>query len=145
MLNNKDVFNLQRFLNAQKNIYSQVESELNNEKKETHWMWYIFPQIDGLGNSHITKQYALESLEEAIAYLNHPVLGQRLIECTEKVFIIEGKLISDIFDNPDDLKFKSSMTLFSLVTTSNSIFSQVLKKYFYGEKDVKTLTILNLT
>lgn len=138
----KDPFNLERFLTAQSETYATAFSELKSGQKRSHWMWFIFPQIDGLGFSPTTKYYAIKSLEEARAYLKHPILGKRLIECAETVLGIEGRNASDIFGFPDDLKFRSSMTLFSLVSEPNSVFSRNLQKYFNGEGDPRTLQIL---
>ena len=137
-----DQYDLNRFINAQENIYNQVISELKNGYKQSHWMWFIFPQIDGLGHSEIAKKYAIKSKEEAIAYLNHPILGTRLIECSEMLLTIKSLSASDIFGYPDDLKFKSSMTLFASVENSSPVFSQALDQYFFDEKDSKTLSIL---
>ena len=137
-----DQYDLNRFINAQENIYNQVISELKNGHKKSHWMWFIFPQIDGLGHSEIAKKYAIKSKEEAIAYLNHPILGTRLIECSEMLLTIKSLSVSDIFGYPDDLKFKSSMTLFASVENSSPVFSQALDQYFFDEKDSKTLSIL---
>lgn len=112
---------------AQDKVYDRVLAELKNGRKQSHWMWYIFPQLDGLAHSTTSKYYAIKSTEEAIAYLNHPVLGARLRECAEAVLDLEGKTVSQIFGYPDDLKLKSSMTLFSEVTT-DPIFNRVLDK-----------------
>jgi uncharacterized protein (DUF1810 family) len=105
-------------------------------------MWFIFPQIDGLGNSSTTKHYAIKSIEEAQKYLNHPLLGKRLKECAETVLAIEGRSISQIFGYPDDMKLKSCMTLFSSLADSDPVFVSILDKYFNGERDSRTLTIL---
>ena len=105
-------------------------------------MWYIFPQIDGLGHSTTAKRYAIKSIDEARQYLNHPVLGRRLLECAEAVLAIEGRSISEIFGYPDDLKLKSSITLFACVADPRSVFDHILDKYFHGERDVRTLHIL---
>ena len=105
-------------------------------------MWFIFPQIDGLGYSEIAKHYAIKSAEEAHQYLNHSILGARLLECTKTVFAVEDRSISAIFGFPDDLKFKSSMTLFSYVADPDSVFDRVLGKYFDGKRDAKTLELL---
>jgi uncharacterized protein (DUF1810 family) len=105
-------------------------------------MWYIFPQIDGLGSSPTAKRYALKSIEEARQYLNHPVLGKRLLECTEAVVALKGESLSEIFGYPDDLKFKSSMTLFEKITGSGSLFSSALERYCHGERDATTLRLL---
>jgi uncharacterized protein (DUF1810 family) len=105
-------------------------------------MWFIFPQIDGLAHSATSKHYAIKSIEEARQYLNHPVLGTRLLECAETVLAIEGRSISEIFGYPDDLKLKSSMTLFASVADPHSVFVRILDKYFHGEQDAKTLHLL---
>ena len=139
-VDSNDPFNLSRFTSAQE-IYDRVLAELKNGKKRSHWMWYIFPQLDGLAQSTTSKYYAIKSLEEALAYLDHPVLGSRLLECANTVLEIEGKTVSEIFGYPDDLKLKSSMTLFSYVA-SDSVFIRVLDKYFQGERDTKTLQLL---
>jgi len=137
-----DQFDLNRFTSAQKNIYGSVLAELRSGEKRTHWMWYIFPQIDGLGYSSTAKYYSIKSIEEAQQFLNHPVLGTRLLECAEAVLDIEGRSISEIFGYPDDLKLKSSMTLFAHVADPDSVFIRILDKYFHGEQDVRTLNLL---
>ena len=137
----KDPFKLNRFVTAQKTAYDRVLSELKNGYKQSHWMWYIFPQLDGLAQSATSKYYAIKSVDEAVAYLNHSILGSRLLECTEIVYKIEGKSVSDIFGYPDNLKFKSSITLFSEVANKR-VFVGVLDKYFQGERDIKTLQLL---
>lgn len=136
------LFDLERFISAQEQVYNRVLAELKHGSKRSHWMWYIFPQLDGLAHSTTSKYYAIESREEAIAYLNHPVLGARLRECAEAVLAVEGKTVSEIFGYPDELKLKSSMTLFSEITP-DSIFIRVLNKYFQGERDNRTLQLLN--
>jgi len=143
MTNANDTFDLSRFTSAQENIYGSVLAELRNGRKRTHWMWYIFPQVDGLGHSATAKHYAIKSPEEARQYLNYPVLGQRLLECAEAVFAVEGRSASEIFGYPDNLKLKSSMTLFAYVAAPGSVFSRVLDKYFNGEQDALTLQILD--
>jgi uncharacterized protein (DUF1810 family) len=137
-----DPFDLNRFASAQAPVYTDVLAELRNGRKQTHWMWYIFPQIDGLGNSATTKHYAIKSRGEAQAYLQHPVLGARLRECTEIVLRLEGRPISEIFLYPDDLKLRSSMTLFAAITTPDSVFAQLLTKCFAGKPDKRTLEML---
>ncbi len=137
-----DPFCLSRFTDAQENVYQQVLTELEQGRKRTHWIWYIFPQIDGLGHSSMAEKYAIKSLDEARAYLLHPVLGARLTQCTEKVIAIEGKSAATIFGYPDDLKFRSCLTLFSSIAGAESVFSAALEKYFQGEKDSKTLALL---
>ncbi len=105
-------------------------------------MWYIFPQVDGLGQSTTSKYFSVKSIEEARQYLDHPVLGKRLLECAKAVLAIEGRSISEIFGHPDDLKLKSSMTLFAYLGDPDSVFVRILDKYFYGERDVRTLSLL---
>ena len=139
-----NTFDLNRFTDAQAGVYETAYAELKSGQKRTQWMWYIFPQIDGLGRSTTAKFYAIKSLEEARQYLKHPVLGARLLECAEGVLAINGRTASEIFGYPDDLKLKSSMTLFASVTTSGSVFVRVLDKYFHGERDVKTLQLLEI-
>lgn len=139
----QDRFGLTRFVAAQAPVIQTVLKELRGGKKRTHWMWYVFPQLDGLGESVIAKHYAIKSADEARAYLNHPLLGARLRECTSAVCAVEGRTVSEIFGFPDDLKFKSSMTLFASVAAEpNSIFVQALTKYFAGEKCERTLGLL---
>ena len=135
-------FDLCRFTSAQEGIYDSVLAELRSGHKRTHWMWYIFPQIDGLGHSTTSKHYAIKSISEARQYLNHPVLGTRLLKCAEAVLTIEGRSVSEIFGYPDDLKFKSSMTLFAHVADPRSVFVRILDKYFDGKQDIKTLRLL---
>jgi uncharacterized protein (DUF1810 family) len=138
-----DPFDLNRFLVAQERVYGSVLAELRGGRKRTHWMWFIFPQIDGLGFTPTSKHYAIKSIEEARAYLDHPVLGQRLMECAAEVLSVEGRSASAIFGYPDDMKLNSSMTLFASVAKDpNSLFVCVLDKYFEGERDSRTLRIL---
>ena len=137
-----DLFNFTRFVRAQETIYGNVLAELRSGRKRTHWMWFIFPQIDGLGSSSTSKLYALKSKEEANQYLHHPVLGARLVECAAIVLESKGRTASEIFGSPDDLKLKSSMTLFASVTNPDSVFARVLDTYFQGQQDSKTLNIL---
>ena len=134
-------FDLNRFISAQNQVYNRVLAELKNGCKRSHWIWYIFPQLDGLAPSTTSKYYAIKSRQEAIAYLNHPILGARILECANTILAVEGKTVSEIFGYPDDLKLKSSMTLFSEVTT-DSVFALVLNKYFQGEQDEKTLQLI---
>lgn len=135
-----DPYDLIRFTVAQDRVYEQVLAELRSGRKRTHWMWYIFPQIDGLGFSQTAKLYAIKSVEEARQYLQHPVLEPRLMECAEAVLSIEGRSARDIFDTPDDLKLKSSMTLFAFV--GGSVFVKVLDKYFHGQQDAETRRLI---
>src|SRR5580658_5317882 len=134
-----DSYNLQRFVDAQNSVYDKVCPELREGDKRGHWMWFIFPQIKGLGNSATAILFAISSREEAVAYLEHPVLGSRLRECTRLVNQVEGRSINQIFGYPDDLKFRSSMTLFAHVTSDNQVFLDALQKYFAGEFDRLTL------
>jgi uncharacterized protein (DUF1810 family) len=140
-----DPYNLQRFVEAQAPIYDQVLAELRAGSKRTHWMWFIFPQISGLGSSPMAIRYALSSKQEAAAYLNHPILGPRLRECTHLVTQVEGRSIDQIFGYPDDLKFRSSMTLFTHATPDNQVFLDALQKYFDGKFDPATLRQLEST
>ena len=135
----RDPFNLQRFVDAQATSYEQAKAELRAGHKRSHWMWYIFPQIDGLGSSETARLYAISSLLEAQAYLEHPVLGPRLRECTQLVTHVEGRSIEEIFGYPDHLKFKSCMTLFAKSTQENQLFTDALQKYFDGEFDPQTI------
>jgi uncharacterized protein (DUF1810 family) len=132
-------YNLQRFVEAQNPVYDQVCHQLAQGEKTGHWMWFIFPQIEGLGHSPIARQYAISSLDEARAYLQHPILGPRLVECTTLVTRVSGRTIQEIFGYPDDLKFRSCMTLFAHATTDNQIFKKALEKYFGAEDDALTL------
>lgn len=134
-------FDLQRFVGAQAPLYAQVMSELRNGRKRSHWMWFIFPQIAGLGHSAMAHRYAVASCDEAVAYLKHPILGPRLRECTETVCGIEARSIGEIFGSPDDLKFRSSMTLFEAVS-GDPLFRSALDKFCAGESDRATLAIL---
>lgn len=133
------MYDLQRFVDAQAAVYEQVGTELRAGRKRTHWMWFVFPQIAGLGASAMAQRFAIASLEEARAYLNHPVLGPRLKACTRWVNEVEGRPIEQIFGYPDDLKFRSSMTLFAHVAQGNAEFMRALSKYFGGEFDPLTL------
>ncbi len=137
-----DPDDLKRFLTAQEGVYERALAELKAGRKRTHWMWYIFPQIDGLGYSPTAKHYAIRSIEEARQYLSHPVLGKRLLECTEAVLALRGGSVSEIFGYPDDLKFKSSMTLFEKVAGPGSLFSSALDRYCNGERDAATLSLI---
>ncbi len=130
-----DPYDLQRFVDAQNPVYVKVCSELRDGRKKSHWMWFIFPQIEGLGSSPLARRFAIFSLAEAIAYLAHPILGPRLTESTKLVNLVEGRPIEQIFSYPDDLKFRSSMTLFAYATPDNRVFIDALQKYFSGQFD----------
>ena len=134
-----DPHNLQRFVDAQNSVYEQVRAELREGRKRRHWMWFIFPQIRGLGRSRTAEVFAICSRDEAEAYLSHPVLGPRLRECTSLVTQVEGRSLEEIFGYPDDLKFRSSMTLFAHATADNQVFVEAVKKYCGGEFDSQTL------
>jgi uncharacterized protein (DUF1810 family) len=133
-----DPFDLQRFIDAQNPVYEQVCAELKDGRKRSHWMWFIFPQIEGLGASFMSKKFTIASLAEAEAYLHHPVLGPRLRECTRLVTAVAGLPIEQILGYPDDVKFRSSMTLFAHATSDNQDYIDALKKYFGGEFDALT-------
>ena len=136
---NQDPFALERFVAVQAGVIDRVLGELRAGRKQSHWMWFIFPQIAGLGRSPTAVHYAIASLDEARAYLAHPILGERLRECTRLVLDVKGKSAHDIFGSPDDLKFHSSMTLFAAAASGEQIFSQALEKYFAGRGDDVTL------
>ena len=137
-----DPFDLNRFISAQEGIYDRALAELRDGLKRSHWMWYIFPQVEGLGHSPTTRRYSIKSLEEARHYLAHPVLGQRLKESAEAVLAIQGRSAADIFGHPDDWKLQSSMTLFELVSGSESVFGRILDKYDQGKRDPRTIQIV---
>jgi uncharacterized protein (DUF1810 family) len=134
-----DPFNLQRFVEAQNPCFERVRSELREGKKRGHWIWFIFPQIKGLGHSPMAEKFAISSRDEAEAYLQHAILGPRLRECTRLVNSVEGRWIEQIFGNPDDMKFRSSMTLFAHATQDNQVFIDALQKYCGGKFDLLTL------
>jgi len=136
---NDDPYNLQRFVEAQDSVFQRVCPELRSGSKRSHWMWFIFPQIRGLGQSAVSVKYSISSLAEAKAYLAHFILGPRLRECTRLVNHVDGRCIEEIFGFPDDLKFHSSITLFARATPDNQVFMDALQKYFRGEFDQLTL------
>ncbi len=136
----QDDFHLQRFADAQASTYAQAQAELAAGEKRSHWMWFIFPQVRGLGFSATAQRYAISGLEEARAYLRHPLLGARLRECTALVNAAEGRSLNQIFGYPDDLKFHSSVTLFAVAETEpDNVFQAALIKYFNGRRDARTL------
>ena len=139
-----DRYNLSRFLQAQEGDYTRAFAEINGGQKRTHWMWYIFPQLDGLAFSATARQYSIKSIEEAKAYLAHPVLGTRLVECAEAVVRVEGKSVEEIFGSPDDLKLRSCATLFACVSPPDSVFERLIGKYYGGERDGRTLQLLGI-
>ncbi len=137
-----DAYPLHRFLDTQARTYETVLSELRAGRKCSHWIWCIFPQIAGLGHSEMSEQFAIDSLDEAKTYLQHPVLGPRLRACTQLVLDVDGRSAEEIFGYPDDLKFRSCMTLFLTAAPDNTIFKDALLKYFDGKPDQLTLDIL---
>ena len=137
-----DQYNLSRFIEAQETTYKGAMLELARGRKDSHWTWYIFPQIDGLGNSETTKIYSIKSLEEGRAYLEHSLLGQRLVESCEILLTLKDKSINEVMGFPDDLKLLSSMTLFETFSESNSVFTRIIEVYFDGERDEATLEII---
>lgn len=140
-----DIHDLQRFVAAQAPVYPRVVSELRAGRKQSHWMWFIFPQIEGLGHGAMAQRYALRSRAETLAYLGHPVLGPRLRECTRLVNAVDGRDIHAILGSPDDMKFRSSMTLFAKVAADNADFVAALNKYYDGEFDPATIARLRAT
>jgi uncharacterized protein (DUF1810 family) len=137
-----DPHDLNRFLEAQRESYDRALAEIRSGRKRTHWMWFIFPQCAGLGSSAISQRYAIGSLAEAEAYLRHPVLGVRLVECAEAALGIQGRPASQVFGAPDDMKLRSSATLFAAVSPPGSVFERLLDKYFDGERDARTVQLV---
>jgi uncharacterized protein (DUF1810 family) len=137
-----DPFNLARFLEAQKDDYAQALAEITSGRKRSHWMWYVFPQLTGLGSSSTAQFYAIKNLDEARAYLAHPVLGARIRACAEAAVGVEGRSAEAIFGGIDALKLRSSATLFALVAEPGSVFDRVLAKFYAGERDARTLELL---
>lgn len=138
----EDPFHLQRFVIAQEDVYTQALDELRRGQKHSHWMWFVFPQLDGLASSEKARFYAIKSAEEAMAYLQHPTLGPRLVECCEVILAVEGKTAKEILGFPDDLKLRSSATLFSAVSPDASVFTRVIAKFFESHPDQRTLELL---
>jgi uncharacterized protein (DUF1810 family) len=137
-----DPHDLSRFLEAQESTYDRALAEISAGRKESHWMWFIFPQFAGLGFSETSQFYAITSLDEARAYLAHPILGPRLMACTEAALAVRGKSAREVFGSPDDMKLKSCATLFAAVSEPGSVFERLLARYFGGERDAKTLRLL---
>ena len=138
-----DIYDLNRFLQAQENDYERALAEIKSGRKESHWMWFIFPQLDGLSSSSTAKFYAIKNVAEARAYLAHPVLGARLIECFEATLRLQYSSATAIFGSPDDLKLASCATLFATVSPPNSVFERLLEKLYHGRRDEKTLQLLH--
>ena len=130
-----DPYQLKRFVEAQERDYTQAVSEIRRGQKRTHWMWYIFPQFDGLGFSATSRHYSIKSVAEATAYLNHPVLGPRLLECVTAALSVDNRSAYEVFGSPDDMKLRSCATLFAYVSPAGSVFERLLEKYFQGEQD----------
>ena len=137
-----DPYNLDRFVQAQAEDYDTALAEIRRGRKRSHWMWYVFPQFAGLGSSPMSQRYAITSLRECEAYVRHPLLGPRLRTCSEAVLAIDGRSASDIFGDPDDMKLKSSATLFGCVSPNGSVFDRIIDKYFYGQADALTLRLV---
>lgn len=137
-----DPHDLSRFVLAQEDDYAHALAEITAGRKRSHWMWYIFPQFDGLAFSSTSKHYSIKSVEEANAYLSHPVLGPRLLECAEAAVAVEGRSALEVFGSPDDLKLRSCATLFAFVSPPGSVFHRLLDKFFQGQRDEKTLRLL---
>jgi uncharacterized protein (DUF1810 family) len=135
----RDPYDLRRFIEAQAPVYDRVRAELGRGRKSSHWMWFIFPQISGLGRSPMAERFAIKSLREAEAYLDHPILGTRLRECARLVNEVKGRSIGEILGHPDDLKFRSCMTLFARASADDEVFTAALNKYFGGEPDRATI------
>jgi len=136
-----DLYHLQRFIDAQERDYQLALSEIRAGHKRSHWMWYIFPQYEGLGFSPVSIHFSIKSPDEARAYLGHTILGPRLRECVDALLSINGRSAHQIFGSPDDLKLKSSMTLFAFVSPKESIFERVIDKYYEGQRDQKTIEL----
>jgi uncharacterized protein (DUF1810 family) len=137
-----DPHDLARFVSAQNDCYDQALMELQRGRKESHWMWFIFPQLAGLGHSHTARFYGIKSVAEAKAYLAHPLLASRLLSCCHALLALEGTTADSIFDSPDDLKLHSSMTLFAQVAEGQREFAQVLSQYFAGKVDQQTIALI---
>jgi len=137
-----DPYQLSRFVEAQRTTYDSALEQIANGRKVSHWMWYVFPQLDGLGFSATTTRYAIKSLAEAQAYLAHPVLGPRLLACSEAMLAVEGRSARAILGSPDDLKLRSCATLFAEASGTHSVFHDLLEKYFGGVRDDATLQLL---
>ena len=136
-----DPYDLSRFVRAQEHVYEQALSEIRSGRKRTHWMWYIFPQFDGLGFSSTSRHYAIKSVAEAKAYVSHPLLGSRLLRCAEAALAVEGRSAKEIFGSPDDLKLRSCATLFACVLPPGSVFDLLLEKYYPDGRDDQTLLL----
>jgi uncharacterized protein (DUF1810 family) len=139
-----DPHDLKRFVLAQEDQYAQALAEIRSGRKRSHWIWYIFPQFDGLGQSSVSKRFSIKSVAEAVAYLRHPILGPRLLECCGAALGVEGRSAHEIFGSPDDLKLRSCATLFAHVSPSGSVFERLLEKYYQGCPDDRTLRLMGV-
>ena len=137
-----DRHDLRRFVEAQSAVYAQARDELAASRKQSHWMWFVFPQLRGLGHSAMARHYGIASREEAAAYLAHPVLGPRLRECVQLMLAVQGRTAHEIFGSPDDLKLRSSATLFAAVSPAGSVFHRIVDAYFDGQADAVTLRLM---
>lgn len=144
IINGNDPYDLERFVQAQAHDFEIALAEITSGRKRSHWMWYIFPQFTGLGFSAMSQRYAIRSVAEAQAYLSHPMLGPRLMQCCEALLAVTGRSAHEIFDSPDDMKLQSCATLFASVTPADSVFAHVLARYFSGQRDQKTLDLLSV-
>jgi len=142
MSTRSDPYQLERFVEAQDDDYERALSEIRRGRKQSHWMWYVFPQFDGLGVSATSKHYALKSVAEARAFLAHPVLGPRLLECADAVLRVDDRTATEIFGYPDNMKLQSCATLFASVSAADSVFHRLLEKYFDGEMDARTVRLI---
>ena len=140
-MSGQDPYDLQRFVDAQEHVYERALSEIKSGRKRSHWMWFIFPQFDGLGASSMSKRYAIRSVAEAKAYLAHPLLGPRLLESAEAALAVQTSSALELFGSPDDMKLRSCATLFASVSSEDSVFSQLINKYFDGKPDDRTLQL----
>jgi uncharacterized protein (DUF1810 family) len=139
-----DPHDLDRFVEAQEDCYARALAEVRSGRKRSHWMWYVFPQLEGLGSSPTSRRYAIRSLAEAEAYLRHPILGPRLVECSEAALGVEGRSALEVFGSPDDMKLRSCATLFACVSPAGSVFHRLLDRYFQGRRDDRTLRLLGV-
>jgi len=139
-----DPHNLSRFVQAQDDCYARALAEIRSGRKRSHWMWYVFPQFDGLGYSSTSRRYSIKSVAEAEAYLRHPTVGPRLLECCEAAFGVEGRSALEIFGSPDEMKLRSCATLFACVSPAGSVFDRLLDKYFQGRRDDRTLRLMRV-
>ncbi len=141
-MDSRDAFDLSRFVTAQEDVYESALAEIRSGRKRTHWMWFVFPQLRGLGSSPISRQFAIRSAAEARAYLAHPILGARLLECCDALLRVNAGSANDIFGSPDDMKLRSCATLFASVSERGSVFERVLERFYGGSTDKKTEALL---